>query len=134
MGPAPAAGTPRDRGLGGGCGLLLALIALGLVGSFLILDRGVDWLVDRARTRIVDSLPAELGAARRAAIEARLARFVDGLPRAAERERLTGEFLGQVGRVLDDRRLSVAEAEQLDLWIARALHEAAVDPPPGSGP
>ncbi len=119
--PAPPA---RERRLGSGCPIVLALLAALLVVGFLALDRSVDWLVERAGERAAAAIPGELAGARRARLVDRLERFAEALAHAAgDRERLTGEFLGRVGAILDDRRMTVAEAESLDAWLAEALGE-----------
>jgi len=96
-----------------GCGAALVVLAGLLIASFLVLDRGVDWLVVRARERVEASLPVELDPATRRRLLDGLEDFVSGLPAAPDRDAATGRFLARVGAALEDRRLTPAEAGEL---------------------
>ncbi len=113
----PRAGASGGRSLGGvskaGCGAAVAVMAAILVGGFVVLDRGVDWLVVRASERVEESLPADLDGATRRRLQAGLEAFVNGLPDAPDRDAATGAFLARVGAALEDRRLTAAEAGEL---------------------
>ncbi len=113
----PKAGAPGGGSLSGvskaGCGAAVAVMAAILIGGFVILDRGVDWLVVRASERVEESLPADLDAPSRIRLKAGLEAFTEGLPDAPDRDAATGAFLARVGAALEDRRLTVAEAGEL---------------------
>ncbi len=106
-------GELRGRMSRAGCGATVAVLAAVLIGGFLVLDRGVDWLVVRASERVEESLPADLDVATRRRLQAGLDAFVNGLPDAPDRDAATGAFLARVGAALEDRQLTVTEAGEL---------------------
>jgi len=106
-----------------GFGGVLVLVAI-LMSSFFVLDRGMDLVVLRARQRILDNLPAELGPPERRRTERNLQHFVLQLQRDVDRTPLMGEFIDRVASFVEDEVLTVDEVRNLNRFL-----ESSTGPP-----
>jgi len=115
-----------------GCIGGLVLAAGALFASFLLLNRGMQMLGERAIVRIQTSLPAELTPAEQARIEGNLERLEVTLHHDADAERILSRFLGLAAPVLEDDVLSVDEVASLSQGIEELLDPSSwvVDAPP----
>ncbi len=113
----PAGGSACARWLTVGCGTLVVVLILVMVGTFFFLRRGASWVVERARQRIEERLPTDLTAAEREHVLKDLERFFQRLGDAPNQDQLMGEFLARAGDALEDGRLTREEVVQLDSYL-----------------
>ncbi|NOZ77936.1 MAG: hypothetical protein GXP48_01905 [Acidobacteria bacterium] len=123
-----SSGTGRGRFHGPvkvGCTGGVMLLTVLLFASFLFLNRGVRWTMQRARARLERSLPGELTPADRTRLENDLNRFFAAVVRDPDSTRRMGQFLGRVEHMLDDGRVTIPEVHDLCRFLERASRRPA---------
>jgi hypothetical protein len=124
--PERAAGSPAfGRRSTIGCLVALAvLLGVATIGVT-VLDRSLRWTATRAMQRVQSELPEDVDPARRRQLAAALDRFAGRLDACDDPNPLIGRFLALVSRFLDDHRVTPAELEALEEFLAQVENEAA---------
>lgn len=106
-----------------GCIAGLVLAAAALLASFLLLQRGMLLLAERAMDRIESSLPIEIDEARRDRTLSNIGKLQAAIRHGSDSELLVSRFLAAAAPALEDDELTLAELEAINTEI-----EALLDP------
>jgi len=101
-----------------GCLGLVVVLAVLMLASFFLFNRGVGWTLHRARAHLERALPKDLPAAKRDRLERDLDRFFRASSGSATTPRM-GAFLVRVGDVLEDGQVTPAEVDQVIEFLER---------------
>lgn len=121
LAPSPRDEVSISRWAKGGCIVGVVVLLAALFGGYLLLDRGIHILAERAMQQLRSNLPADLAPAELERTLSNLDLLDNEIRRRSDPGELIGGFLRHAAPALEDRKLTSNELAAVNQYIEQAL-------------